>query len=135
MLSDFNGWASYYEVWCLDGRYIKKGAFRDCDGLLVPLLKDFRNLNDPDQVIGHVELFERKEGLYSFGYFNEKGGEFKEKLKKGEIKYLGIYANQIKTEKDKFHHCTSIVLKGTVRAVALVTSPSNPKAIITKVNC
>lgn len=129
MQSDFEGWASYYEVRCLDGRYIKRGAFRDCNGIKVPLLKDFENIYNPWQVIGHMELFERKEGLYSYGYFNEIGGEFKEKIKKGEIKYLGIYANQLKTEKD-----TSIVLKGTVRAVALVTTPANPKAIITKVN-
>ena len=129
MQSDFEGWASYYKTWCLDGRYINKGAFMDCNGLKVPLLKDFGHMQDPAQVIGHVELFARKEGLYSYGYFNEKGGEFKEKLKKGEIKYLGIYANQLKEEKDKF-----IVLKGTVRAVTLVTLPANPKAIITKVN-
>lgn len=129
MLSDFEGWASYYEVRCLDGRYIKKGVFRDCNGLKVPLLKDFENIYNPEQVIGYAELFEREEGLYSYGYLNEKGGEFKEYLKKGEIKYLGIYANQLKFEKDK-----STVLKGTVRAVCLETLPANPKAIITKVN-
>ena len=35
---DFGGWATRNDLLCSDGRVIKKDAFKECDGMTVPLV-------------------------------------------------------------------------------------------------
>ena len=35
---DFSGWATVTNVKCSDGRIIKPGPFKNCDGTTVPLV-------------------------------------------------------------------------------------------------
>ena len=35
---DFGGWATKNNIRCSDGRTIRRDAFKDCDGMTVPLV-------------------------------------------------------------------------------------------------
>ena len=50
---DFGGWATKANMKCSDGRVIKKNAFAECDGVIVPLVWNHQH-NSPDQVLGHA---------------------------------------------------------------------------------
>ena len=52
---DFVGWATKNDLLCSDGRTIRKGAFKDCDGMVVPLVWNHQH-NDPENVLGHALL-------------------------------------------------------------------------------
>ena len=70
----FGGWATKNDVRCSDGRTIKKDAFKVQDGTKVPLVWQHQH-NSPENVIGHCWLYNRPEGVYAKGVFNdtEKG--------------------------------------------------------------
>ena len=38
MIYDFSGYATKNDILCDDGRVIKQNAFKDCDGMQVPLV-------------------------------------------------------------------------------------------------
>ena len=71
---DFSGWATRNDLKCADGRTIRRNAFADQDGKIVPLVWN-HNHGDLDEVIGHALLENRPEGVYTYGFFNdtEKG--------------------------------------------------------------
>ena len=50
---DFVGWATKNDLRCSDGRTIRKDAFKECDGMVVPLVWNHQH-NDPDNVPGHA---------------------------------------------------------------------------------
>ena len=67
---DFSGYVTRNDLKCGDGRTIRKNAFKDCDGKTVPLVwqhvhKEFGN------VLGHVLLENREDGVYGYGCFND----------------------------------------------------------------
>ncbi len=121
---DFKGWATRHNVKCGDGRTIKEGAFKDNDKQTVPLVWNHDH-KDAENVLGHALLEYRKDGVYTYGKFNEtsQGKNAKELVRNGDITALSIYANKLKQEKDN-------VLHGNIREVSLVLAGANPGAYI-----
>lgn len=124
---DFSGWATRNNIKCSDGRTIMKDAFKDCDGMIVPLVWN-HNHTDAINVLGHALLENRDEGVYTYGKFNdtEEGRRGKELVRHGDIKALSIYANQLK------QNCGN-VMHGAIREVSLVLAGANPGAFIDSV--
>lgn len=122
---DFSGWATRFNRKCSDGRTIREGAFKDCDGKTVPLVWQHDH-DSPASVLGHCVLqYRPNEGVYTYGYFNgtEMGQQGKELVHNGDITALSIYANKLKQKGgDVFH--------GTIREVSLVLAGANPGAYI-----
>lgn len=121
---DFSGWATKNDLKCSDGRTIRHNAFIENDGQIVPLVWQHQH-NDPDNVLGHVMLENRDDGVYAYGVFNStpKGQHAKELVQHGDIRSMSIYANQLKQK-------AGDVLHGIIREVSLVLSPANPGAMI-----
>lgn len=122
---DFCGYVTRNDVLCSDGRIIRKDAFKDCDGITVPLVynHDHDNL---DAVIGHAELINRPDGVFSNCYLNpevENGKLAKALINHGDITGLSIYANRLK-------HNGRNVVHGKIREVSIVLAGANPGAFI-----
>lgn len=121
---DFSGYATKNDLKCSDGRTIRKDAFKDCDGITVPIVWQHQH-NDIDNVLGHALLENREDGVYCYGSFNEseEGKQAKIRVNNGDIKHLSIYANQLKQDHGN-------VLHGVIREVSLVLAGANPGALI-----
>lgn len=121
---DFCGWATRNDIKCSDGRTIRKDAFKDNDGMTVPLVWNHQH-NEPYNVLGHALLENREDGVYTYGYLNntESGKNARELLKNGDIRAMSIYANRLTQTGGN-------VLHGMIREVSLVLSPANPGATI-----
>ena len=122
---DFRGWATKNDVKCSDGRTIKRNAFVENDGEIVPLVWNHDHKN-PLNVLGHAMLENRPEGVYAYGKFNssEEGLHAKELVHCGDITSLSIYANGLE------HGSGGDVLHGRIREVSLVYTGANPEAKI-----
>ena len=121
---DFSGWATKFNIKCSDGRTIKEEAFKEDDGVTVPLVWN-HNHTDADNVLGHAVLENRKEGVYAYCSFNdtERGKLVKELVKHGDISALSIFANKLK-------QLVGDVIHGKIREVSLVLAGANPGAFI-----
>lgn len=121
---DFAGWVTKNDLLCTDGRTIRRDAFKDCDGIEVPLVYHHDH-SDPTNILGKVLLENRPEGVYGYGTFNdtEKAQHSKKAVCHGDIKYLSIYANHLKQN-------AGDVLHGMIREVSLVMTGANPGAKI-----
>ena len=121
---DFSGWATRNDLKCSDGRTIRRNAFKDCDGIEVPLVWNHSH-GSPENVLGHAMLENRPEGVYCYGYFNDtsSGAVAKTLVGHGDITHLSIYANQLK-------QINQDVVHGTIREVSLVHAGANPGAYI-----
>ena len=124
---DFSGWATRNNIQCSDGRTIMKDAFKDDDGIKVPLVWNHQH-NDPNEVLGHALLENREEGVYAYCKFNdtESGKTAKALVHNGDVDKLSIYANKLKSE-------NSNVIHGCIREVSLVLAGANPGAYIDSV--
>ena len=124
MVYDFGGYATRNDLRCSDGRTIRKDAFRDCDGMTVPLVYQHEHGN-VGAVLGHALLENRDDGVYCYCAFNDtdSGKNAKELVKHGDIKSLSIYANKL-VEK------AGNVVHGMIREVSLVLAGANPGAFI-----
>lgn len=124
---DFSGWATRNDMLCMDGRTIRKDAFKHNDGQTVPLIWDHRR-SGPDNVLGHALLENRDEGVYAYCSFNdtESGQTAKTVVKHGDVRSLSIFANQLKQS-------GANVLHGAIREVSLVLAGANPGAFIDEV--
>lgn len=122
---DFSGWATKFNLKCADGRTIREEAFKDQDGVTVPLV--WQHMHDsPATVLGHCVLeYRPKKGMYAYGYFNdtEMGQNGKSLVGNGDITALSIYANKLKQKGGD-------VLHGKIREVSLVLAGANPGACI-----
>lgn len=121
---DFSGWATKHNIRCRDGRTIMDGAFKDCDGKIVPLVWMHQH-NDPFNVLGHALLEARPEGIYTYGFFNdtERAIDAKKQVAHRDITRLSIWANNLKQrDGDVFH--------GDIKEVSLVLAGANPGAVI-----
>ena len=129
MSYDFSGWATRNNLRCSDGRTILQDAFKDNDGETVPLVWNHQH-NDPNNVLGHALLENRKDGVYAYCSFNdnESGRAAKELVQHGDVAALSIYANKLK---QNGHN----VLHGAIREVSLVLAGANPGAYIDSVMC
>lgn len=121
---DFGGYATKNDLKCADGRTIRKNAFADCDGQIVPLVWQHKH-GGPDSVLGHALLKNREDGVYTYGTFNETeaGKNAKELVRHGDVKALSIYANQLVQKGGD-------VLHGMIREVSLCLAGANPGARI-----
>jgi len=121
---DFGGYATRYGVKCSDGRTIKAGAFKHADGVKTPLV--WEHLREgPENILGHVMLTHRDDGVYALAKFNEteNGKTAKTLVDSGDVESLSIYANKL-VEEEK------LVQSGVIREVSLVISGANPGARI-----
>jgi len=121
---DFSGYATKAGLKCSDGRTITPDAFKHQDKTTVPLVWQHGH-NEPGNVLGHVTLEHRDDGVYAYGFFNDTDSAKNARtlVQHNDIKSLSIYANQL-TEKAKQ------VLHGFIREVSLVLSGANPGALI-----
>lgn len=121
---DFSGYVTKNDLKCADGRTIRRDAFKDNDGSVVPLVWQHQH-NDPVNVLGHALLENREDGVYGYCSFNE--GEMakttKELIRHGDISSMSIYANHLKQQ-------GSDVIHGVIREVSLVLAGANPGAFI-----
>ena len=121
---DFSGWATKNDLLCSDGRTIRRDAFKDNDGKVVPLVWNHDH-TDPSNVLGHALLKNVSDGVYAYGSFNSnpKAIEAATLLAHGDIKALSIWANKLQQRGGD-------VLHGDIKEVSLVLAGANPAAII-----
>ena len=121
---DFSGWATRNDLLCGDGRTIRRNAFKDNDGVVVPLVWNHQH-NDPNAVLGHALLENRDSGVYAYGTFNDtdQGQQAKALVQNGDVRSLSIWANQLK-------QIGSDVVHGNIRELSLVLAGANPGAYI-----
>lgn len=124
---DFSGWATKNDLLCADGRTIRKNAFQDNDGEIVPLVWNHEH-NDPMNVLGHALLQNRENGVYAYCTCNNTaaGQNAKEFVQHGDVCALSIYANKLKQQGGNVVH-------GKIREVSLVLAGANPGAFIDSV--
>lgn len=127
MKYDFSGWATRNDILCTDGRTIRKDAFKDCDGKVVPLVWNHQH-DDPEDILGHALLENREDGVYTYGSFNDsqKAQVAKMAVEHGDVDSLSIYANRLKQNGGD-------VLHGDIKEVSLVLAGANSGAHIVDV--
>lgn len=125
MKYDFGGYATKNDLKCSDGRTIRKDAFKDCDGKIVPIVWQHFH-NDSESVLGHGLLENREDGVYIYGSLNDttKGKNAKKQILHGDITQLSIWANRIQETS------AGDVLHGDIKEVSLVIGGANPGAVI-----
>ncbi len=121
---DFSGYATRFNIQCADGRTIRKGAFSDCDGKVVPLVWNHQH-DAPTNVLGHALLENREDGVYAYCKCNDTvpGEDCKKLIHSGDVDSLSIYANDLKENRGD-------VLHGMIREVSVVLAGANPGAYI-----
>ena len=121
---DFGGYATKNDLKCADGRTIRRNAFKECDGITVPLVWQHEH-DDPSKVLGHALLENRDDGVYAYCKFNntKAGQTAKELVMHKDIKSMSIYANKLIQK-------ASDVVHGVIREVSLVLAGANPGAVI-----
>ena len=125
---DIAGYVTKNDIVCSDGRVIRQNAFIDNDGEEVPMVYQ-HNHSDPENILGHAKLENRKDGVYGYCWFNRnpKARAMKEAVANGDIKAFSIFANQLKQR-------GSEVIHGMIREVSLVLTPANKGARIENLN-
>ena len=126
--ADFSGWATKAGLKCTDGRTITPDAFKDQNGVTVPLVWQHGH-NDVENVLGHAVLEHRPEGVYAYCYFNDtpKAAHAKNLVHHRDITQLSIWAN-------KLIERAGNVLHGKIREVSLVLAGANPGAVIENIS-
>lgn len=121
---DFSGWATKNDILCSDGRTIRRDAFKDNDGQIVPLVWGHSH-DDPTNVLGHALLVNKPEGVRAYGKFNSttKGQHAKQAVIDGDVTHLSIYANKLRQNGGD-------VLHGDIKEVSLVLAGANIGALI-----
>lgn len=122
---DFSGYLTRYNVKCTDGRIIQKDAFKHSDGAKIPLVWVHTH-DEPSNILGHLILEHRDDGVYSYGIFNgtKSGQEGKILVEHGDIDSLSVYANDLVEKPSKS------VIHGEIREGSLVLAGANPGAKI-----
>lgn len=121
---DFSGYVTKNDILCSDGRTIRQNAFLENDGKIVPMVWMHRH-DSPDNVLGHMLLENRPDGVYGYGFFNEtpKAQTAKALVQHGDISCMSIFANQLKQR-------AGDVIHGLIQEVSLVLSGANRGALI-----
>lgn len=125
--ADFSGYATRNGLKCSDGLTIMAGAFKHNDGKKVPLVWSHGH-TDPTNILGHVMLENRSDGVYAYAFFNstEQAQAAKAAVTHGDITALSIYANRLKKQGLNVQH-------GDIKEVSLVMAGANPGAFIDKI--
>lgn len=126
--ADFSGYVTKYGIKCTDGRTIKHHAFKGQDGAQIPLVWQHQH-DDPTNVLGHLVLQHRDNGVWCEGFFNdtERGRHAKVLVQHKDIKALSIHANRLVQQGFD-------VLHGIINEGSLVMAGANPGAMIANVN-
>ncbi len=127
MEPDFGGYATKAGLRCTDGRTIMPGAFKHQNQKTVPLVWQHDH-NTLENVLGHVLLEDRDDGVYVHGFLNNsnRAAHAKELLRHGDINMLSIWANQLVESAKRVTH-------GAIKEVSLVLAGANPGALIDNV--
>ena len=96
MKYDFSGWATKNNLLCSDGRTIRKDAFKDQNGKVVPLVWNHKH-DKPEQTLGNALLENREDGVYAYCSFNDtpSGKTAKMLVEHGDVTALSICANSL----------------------------------------
>lgn len=123
---NFSGYVTKANLECEDGRVILPDAFKHQDGMKVPLVYQ-HNHHDAGQVLGHVVLKNKEDGVWGDAYLNgtTQGQNAGELVKHGDIDKFSIWAKQL-VERGRN------VVKGNIKEVSLVLAGANPGALITE---
>lgn len=126
---DFCGYVTRNDVQCSDGRIIRQGAFRDCDGIRVPLVYQHDHMS-PLNILGHCDLENRSDGVYGYAKCNDtaEGQHVKKSVVNGDVDSFSIYANKLKQDGPN-------VIHGAIREVSVVLCGANPEAKIETILC
>lgn len=121
---DFSGYVTRNDIKCTDGRTIRRDAFKDQDGMTVPLVW-MHSHDDPTNVLGQVYLENRPDGVYGYGKFNstEKASHAKEAVLNKDITAMSINAGNLQERSGN-------VLHGKIKEVSLVLAGANYGAFI-----
>lgn len=126
---DFSGYATRYDVPCADGRTIRKGAFAEDNGKIVPLvwMHGHKNVRD---VLGHALLESRPDGMYAYGFLNdtEDGRHAKTGIQHKDITKLSIFASGLKQTRTS--PLSADVTHGSIKELSLVLAGANEGAYI-----
>lgn len=128
--SDFDGWATKYNILCTDGRTICENAFAHCDGMVVPLVWNHGH-GDVNNVLGHALLESRPgEGVYAWCSLNdsESGQAAKIVVEHRDVNSLSIFADSLKQVRTGPN--TKSVMHGEIRELSLVLAGANRGARI-----
>ena len=128
MEANFSGYVTKAGIKCSDGKTIMPDAFKHQDGVTVPLVWQHGH-SDPANVLGHVLLENRSDGVYGYGFLNNSpsGQSAQILVEHKDISHMSIYANSL-IEKSQ------AVLHGAIREVSLVLAGANPGAKIDYIN-
>jgi hypothetical protein len=125
MEPDFSGWVTKAGIKCSDGRTIMKDAFAHQDSMRVPLVWSHSH-NDSNNVLGHVILTNKEEGVWGDAFVNHdtpQGKNAAALVQHEDIDSFSIWANQlVEKSKQVFH--------GMIKEVSLVLAGANPGAKI-----
>lgn len=121
---DFAGWVTKNDVRCSDGRTIRQNAFAHMDGKRVSLVYN-HNHEDIDNVLGYVDLENRKQGVYGYAKCanTDMGNTAKELVHSGSLVSFSIYANNLSESNGDVMH-------GDIKEVSLVLAGANKEALI-----
>lgn len=127
MESDFSGYVTKAGLRCTDGRTIMPDAFKHQDATKVPLVWQHGH-DDVENVLGHVFLENRPDGVYGYGLFNKtpKAQHAAALLEHGDINMMSIWANRLIESAKRVTH-------GAIKEVSLVLAGANPGALIDNV--
>ena len=123
---DCSGWATKANTRCYDGLTIAQDAFKECDGLVVPMVYNHDH-GDIGNVIGHCLLENRPGGVYCYAKFNDTdtGRTARKCVESGDLTAFSIFANVKKAGRTVTHGC--------IQEVSLVLAGCNPGAMIDEV--
>lgn len=126
--ADFDGWATVAGIKCSDGRTIGHDAFSQNDGGVVPLVWQHGH-GEVTNILGHVLLDNRGNGVYAYGFLNgsPQADHARDMIEHGDISAMSIFANQLRQN-------GSIVEHGNIVEVSLVLRGANPGATIENVS-
>lgn len=124
---DFSGYATKANTLCYDGLIIAPDAFKGDDGRKVPVVWNHDH-SDPEHVLGHALLQNRKDGVYAYVKMNDSpsGQSALEAVRSGDIDAMSIFANGLKK-------AGNTVMHGVIRELSLVLAGCNPGALIDEI--
>jgi HK97 family phage prohead protease len=127
MEPNFSGYVTKANLECADGRVISPDAFKHQDGLKVPLVYQ-HNHDRIDQVMGHVMLTSKNDGVWGDVFLNEtvSAKTAAELVKHGDIDKFSIWAKNLVEQGNLVH-------RGDIQEVSLVLAGANPGANIANV--
>ena len=127
MEPNFSGYVTKANLKCADGRMIMPGAFAHQDGMKVPLVYQ-HNHDDISQVLGHVILKQKEDGVWGDAFLNKspKAMDAAHAVNNGDLDKFSIWAKDLDERGYMVHD-------GVIQEVSLVLAGSNPGANIANV--